>query len=69
MKHLEKNLSVIQIALAVLEKGRDGELASLFSIAWGFWWRRNQLIHDQKNIAVQQVIDYALSVFKCHLLI
>ncbi|KAF5459099.1 hypothetical protein F2P56_023083, partial [Juglans regia] len=46
----------------VLEKGQEGKLSSLFSLAWDFWWRRNQMIQEQKSIAVQQVIDYALSV-------
>lgn len=38
----------MQVALAMLEKGQDGELATLFSIAWVFGGGKIKLFMSRK---------------------
>ncbi|XP_040989052.1 uncharacterized protein LOC121236684 [Juglans microcarpa x Juglans regia] len=50
--------------VVVLEQRHEDELFSLFTLAWDFWWRRNQMVHEQESLEVNQVIDYAFSAQK-----
>ncbi|XP_042942655.1 uncharacterized protein LOC122276823 [Carya illinoinensis] len=51
------------VAMKVVEQGNEGEFAFMFCLAWGFWWRRNHMVHGQKIVEVQQVVDNALAVY------
>lgn len=53
-----------KLVQAVMKTSTQVELEKLFLIARGMWYKRNQKIHEDKDLFPEQVVEYALSLRK-----
>lgn len=51
----------IEAATDVMTKDSKNALAKFLLITWGFWFRRNKMVHEQLNLPPQQIIETALA--------
>lgn len=66
VKGIDNLLNFIDVALIVKEKGNIEGLATFFLMAWGFWFRRNRMVHKKIYVYPRQVIEHDLSMPKTH---
>ncbi|KAF5470900.1 hypothetical protein F2P56_011387 [Juglans regia] len=48
-------------------RGNNGDLEKLSLIAWGMWYRRNQMLHEDVVLTAMQAVENALITYKSHL--
>ncbi|XP_022841874.1 uncharacterized protein LOC111365549 [Olea europaea var. sylvestris] len=51
----------MQAAIDILTKVSKDALSEFLLITWGFWFRRNKMVHDQLHLSPQQIIATALA--------
>lgn len=54
----------VEVARKVMSKGSKEDMEKFFLIAWGLWHRRNQKVHEEKVLQLEQVVEHALSLQK-----
>lgn len=47
-------------------RGNREDLEKFLLIAWGFWYKRNQRVCENKSLKPEQVVDHDLSLLKDH---
>lgn len=66
MRDMERDLTIMEVAMQVKEASREDDLAIFFLIAWGFWFRINKIGNDKVCIEPRQVTEHALSLQRMH---
>lgn len=53
----------VQVVAQLVKRNKSGEMEKLFFCAWGLWYKRNQLVFENKQFSLEQALDHALSVY------
>lgn len=61
LQEYQVQVDFLQIMAQLIRRNKKGETGKLFLCAWGLWYRRNQLLYENRNLTPEQALDHALA--------